>query len=146
MACSPGLEAQILWTTLACMLIPVIQILAFPLTGIMSVLVCLISMAMDAFMSKSHFPFCILLSAYYILLWFLVYLLGLCSLLRVTGPQAISGFGFELTFRLRREPEETAPPTWPAALMQALARYVFQSGLLTLGKTASALRFDRQRG
>ncbi|ELU09419.1 hypothetical protein CAPTEDRAFT_156783 [Capitella teleta] len=44
-----------------------------------------------------------------------------------TGPQAISGFGFELTFRLKREPEETAPPTWPAALMQALARYVFQS-------------------
>ena len=41
------------------------------------------------------------------------------------GP---SGFGFELTFRLRREPGETAPPTWPATLLQALARYVFQSG------------------
>lgn len=40
------------------------------------------------------------------------------------GP---SGFGFELTFRLRREPGETNPPTWPAALMQSLARYVFQS-------------------
>jgi len=39
-----------------------------------------------------------------------------------------SGFGFELTFRLRREPGETAPPTWPATLLQALARYVFQSG------------------
>ncbi|XP_074641667.1 suppressor of fused homolog [Tubulanus polymorphus] len=37
-----------------------------------------------------------------------------------------SGFGFEMTFRLRKE-QETAPPTWPAALMQALARYVFQS-------------------
>jgi len=43
----------------------------------------------------------------------------------VGGP---SGFGFELTFRLRREPGETAPPTWPATLLQALARYVFQSG------------------
>ncbi|KAL8604949.1 hypothetical protein ACOMHN_028577 [Nucella lapillus] len=40
------------------------------------------------------------------------------------GP---SGYGFELTMRLRREPEESNPPTWPAALMQALARYVFQS-------------------
>lgn len=40
------------------------------------------------------------------------------------GP---SGFGFELTFRLKKEPTETAPPTWPAELMQGLARYVFQS-------------------
>ncbi|XP_059476164.1 suppressor of fused homolog [Neocloeon triangulifer] len=39
----------------------------------------------------------------------------------------LSGFGFELTFRLRREPGETAPPTWPAALLQSLAKYVFQS-------------------
>lgn len=44
------------------------------------------------------------------------------------GPDLPSGFGFELTFRLRREPEETAPPTWPATLMQSLAKYVFQSG------------------
>ncbi|CAH0558751.1 unnamed protein product [Brassicogethes aeneus] len=43
-------------------------------------------------------------------------------------PNGVSGFGFELTFRLRREPEETAPPTWPATLMQSLAKYVFQSG------------------
>lgn len=45
------------------------------------------------------------------------------------GPDSVSGFGFELTFRLRREPEETAPPTWPATLMQSLAKYVFQSGI-----------------
>lgn len=38
-----------------------------------------------------------------------------------------SGFGFELTFRLQKDPKEPTPPTWPAALMQALARYVFQS-------------------
>ncbi|XP_013390520.1 suppressor of fused homolog isoform X2 [Lingula anatina] len=44
-----------------------------------------------------------------------------------TGPESPSGFGFELTLRLKREPGETAPPTWPAALLQALARYVFQS-------------------
>ncbi|XP_067657154.1 suppressor of fused homolog [Haliotis asinina] len=44
-----------------------------------------------------------------------------------TNNEGPSGYGFELTFRLRREPEETNPPTWPAALMQSLARYVFQS-------------------
>ncbi|KAG8000092.1 Suppressor of fused-like protein [Nibea albiflora] len=44
-----------------------------------------------------------------------------------TGPDGPSGFGFELTFRLKREVGETAPPTWPAELMQGLARYVFQS-------------------
>jgi hypothetical protein len=48
----------------------------------------------------------------------------------VSGPETPSGFGFELTFRLKREPGETAPPTWPAAVMQALAKYVFQSGML----------------
>lgn len=44
-----------------------------------------------------------------------------------TGADGPSGFGFELTFRLKREVGETAPPTWPAELMQGLARYVFQS-------------------
>ncbi|XP_072026713.1 suppressor of fused homolog [Amphiura filiformis] len=44
-----------------------------------------------------------------------------------TGAEGPSGFGFELTFRLKKEPTETAPPTWPAELMQGLARYVFQS-------------------
>lgn len=53
-----------------------------------------------------------------------------CILLlyRFTGQEGPSGFGFELTFRLRREAGETAPPTWPAELMQGLSRYVFQSG------------------
>lgn len=46
----------------------------------------------------------------------------------VSGADGISGFGFELTFRLKREPGDTAPPTWPATLMQSLAKYVFQSG------------------
>lgn len=47
---------------------------------------------------------------------------------RFTGTDGPSGFGFELTFRLKRETGESAPPTWPAELMQGLARYVFQSG------------------
>lgn len=50
----------------------------------------------------------------------------------VSGIDGISGFGFELTFKLKREPGETAPPTWPATLMQSLAKYVFQSGMKIL--------------
>lgn len=38
-----------------------------------------------------------------------------------------SGFGFELTFRLKKEGNEASPPTWPAAVMQSLAKYVFNS-------------------
>ena len=38
-----------------------------------------------------------------------------------------SGWGFELTFRLKCGDEEE-PPTWPMNLMQNLARYVFSSG------------------
>lgn len=44
-----------------------------------------------------------------------------------TNADGPSGFGFELTFRLRREPGEKNPPTWPAHLLQSLARYVFRS-------------------
>jgi hypothetical protein len=39
-----------------------------------------------------------------------------------------SGWGFEFTFRLVRDPAETRPPVWAAALMQNLGRYVFTSG------------------
>lgn len=39
-----------------------------------------------------------------------------------------SGWGFELTFRLVRRPDDTQPPLWPARFLQNLARYVFQSG------------------
>jgi len=45
----------------------------------------------------------------------------------ITGDDGPSGFGFELTFRLKRGPNENSPPTWPAELMQSLARYVFHS-------------------
>ncbi|CAB3252376.1 unnamed protein product [Arctia plantaginis] len=43
------------------------------------------------------------------------------------SPGAPSGYGFELTFRLSAE-GVTQPPLWPAALLQALARYVFTTG------------------
>lgn len=42
-------------------------------------------------------------------------------------PGAPSGYGFELTLRLSAE-GVTQPPLWPAALLQALARYVFTTG------------------
>lgn len=43
----------------------------------------------------------------------------------------VSGFGFELTFRLAAaegSTEADSPPTWPMSLLQNLARYVFQTG------------------
>ncbi|XP_066582355.1 suppressor of fused homolog [Prorops nasuta] len=49
-----------------------------------------------------------------------------------SGPGRPSGFGFELTFRLVRERGETTPPTWPANVMQQLAKYVFHSGNMLL--------------
>ncbi|KAL5018971.1 hypothetical protein ScPMuIL_004693 [Solemya velum] len=45
-----------------------------------------------------------------------------------TGPGQMSGFGFELTFRLAKEDDDSIPPTWPTALMNRLANYVFQTG------------------
>lgn len=47
-------------------------------------------------------------------------------------PQ-VSGYGFELSFRLAMEPGEVAdanaePPAWALSFLQNLARYVFQSG------------------
>lgn len=39
-----------------------------------------------------------------------------------------SGFGFELTFRLRAASLDESPPTWALNFLQNLARYVFSSG------------------
>ena len=46
---------------------------------------------------------------------------------RTTGPGEESGFGFELTLRLKTQ-DEGDPPMWPATLLNSLARYVFQTG------------------
>jgi tetratricopeptide (TPR) repeat protein len=40
----------------------------------------------------------------------------------------VSGFGFELTLRLARDPAEEQPPTWALSFLQNLGRYVFGSG------------------
>ncbi|MEZ4361642.1 MAG: suppressor of fused domain protein [Kofleriaceae bacterium] len=39
-----------------------------------------------------------------------------------------SGYGFELTFRLAREPDEEEPPAWALHFLQNLGRYVFRTG------------------
>jgi suppressor of fused-like protein len=39
-----------------------------------------------------------------------------------------SGWGFELTFRLKTEPDSEDPPVWVLNFLQNLARYVFQTG------------------
>lgn len=40
----------------------------------------------------------------------------------------LSGWGFELTMRLVRYPDEEAPPAWVFGFLQNLARYVFDTG------------------
>ena len=44
----------------------------------------------------------------------------------VLAEEKLSGYGFELSFRLKKTSEE--PPIWPVNLLQNLARYVFSSG------------------
>ncbi|GAA3930435.1 hypothetical protein GCM10023085_09760 [Actinomadura viridis] len=39
-----------------------------------------------------------------------------------------SGWGFEFTFRLVRDPAEETPPVWAVSLLQNLGRYVFTTG------------------
>jgi len=40
----------------------------------------------------------------------------------------VSGYGFELTFRLARAMDEEEPPAWALNLLQNMGRYVFSSG------------------
>jgi hypothetical protein len=39
----------------------------------------------------------------------------------------VSGWGFELSFRIKRQSGEKSPPEWPVPLLQKLARYVFNN-------------------
>ncbi len=39
-----------------------------------------------------------------------------------------NGYGFELTLRITRSPNESEPPMWALNFLQNLARYVFRSG------------------
>jgi len=47
-----------------------------------------------------------------------------------TDDAAVSGYGFELTFRLARAAGEDQPPMWALNFLQNLARYVFKTGNL----------------
>jgi suppressor of fused-like protein len=40
----------------------------------------------------------------------------------------VSGWGFEFTFRLRREEDDAAAPVWAVNFLQNLGRYVFDTG------------------
>lgn len=54
---------------------------------------------------------------------------GLSELYQKESENAeVSGWGFELTFRLTCDAADEEPPAWAYSLMQNLARYVFQSG------------------
>ena len=44
----------------------------------------------------------------------------------------LSGFGFELTFRLKKAEGEAGPPMWPTTLLNKLAAYVFHTGICTI--------------
>ena len=55
-------------------------------------------------------------------------LYGDCRVHRRSLNQELSGFGFELTFRLKKDQTETIPPMWPADILQSLAKYVFHTG------------------
>lgn len=44
------------------------------------------------------------------------------------SAERLSGFGLELTFRLKKTPDTmSVPPSWPANLLQSLAKYIFVS-------------------
>lgn len=45
-----------------------------------------------------------------------------------SDDKEVSGYGFELTFRLTRVKTEKEPPQWTLSFLQNLARYVFQTG------------------
>jgi hypothetical protein len=45
-----------------------------------------------------------------------------------SGDPDVSGFGFELTFRLTCPPRAKKPPNWARNFLQNLGRYVFQTG------------------
>jgi len=45
-----------------------------------------------------------------------------------TDDPAVSGWGFEFTFRLARDDDGTGPPNWALNFLQNLARYVVESG------------------
>jgi suppressor of fused-like protein len=44
-----------------------------------------------------------------------------------TANPAVSGFGFELSFRVAAAPGASEPPLWPMHLLQSLGRYVFRT-------------------
>jgi hypothetical protein len=48
---------------------------------------------------------------------------------RVKTTDEYSGYGYELTIRVKKALNEKQPPMWPIKLLQALARYTFNNGI-----------------
>jgi suppressor of fused-like protein len=46
---------------------------------------------------------------------------------KTSRDREVSGWGFELSFRLKRHQGEKSPPEWPLPFLQKLARYVFNT-------------------
>jgi hypothetical protein len=54
---------------------------------------------------------------------------GLTELFEKSSPREdVSGFGFELTFKLPRAPDEAQPPVWPLQLLQGIGGYLLEHG------------------
>jgi hypothetical protein len=54
---------------------------------------------------------------------------GLSELFEKTSDDpAVSGFGFELSFRIPNESGEQTPPTWPLRLLQAVGHHALTEG------------------
>ncbi|CAF0783366.1 unnamed protein product [Brachionus calyciflorus] len=47
---------------------------------------------------------------------------------RAKSLEENSGFGYELTIRVKKESNQNEPPKWPIKLLQALAKYTFTTG------------------
>jgi suppressor of fused len=47
-----------------------------------------------------------------------------------TDDESVSGYGFEITFRLKYEKEAEVYPVWPVNLLQNIAKTVFSKGLV----------------
>ena len=60
--------------------------------------------------------------------------LNVLLLRRSNSTEEASGYGYELTIKIKIDQANTSenkrPPTWPFKLMQCLARYTFNNGIL----------------
>ena len=61
---------------------------------------------------------------------FLVFVTCLIYFRRVKSLDEPSGYGYELTIRVKQDRADTRVPRWPIKLLQSLAKYTFSNGVL----------------